>query len=90
MWFNNIFNSNSPEAVQVQYLMGVEGVIVDLVQEVSTAVACLKTGDEAVQEENTEKMEQSILQNLISQVVLNWSWVFVNNNNIPVGGIEFG
>ncbi|KAI3699956.1 hypothetical protein L2E82_44566 [Cichorium intybus] len=35
--------NNIPEAVQVQYLMGVEGVIVDLVQEITTSVANIKT-----------------------------------------------
>ncbi|MBD4018959.1 hypothetical protein GUI04_07995, partial [Xanthomonas citri pv. citri] len=35
--------NNVPEAVQVQYLMGVEGVIVDLIQEITTSVAHIKT-----------------------------------------------
>ncbi|KAL9998337.1 putative glycerophosphodiester phosphodiesterase [Helianthus debilis subsp. tardiflorus] len=62
--------NNVPEAVHAQYLMGVEGVIVDLVQEITSAVACLKTGDEGVEvTENTDKIELSSLLNLVSQVM---------------------
>jgi len=56
--------NNVPEAVHVQYLMGVEGVIVDLVQEITSAVAVLKTGEEI-----TDKIELAFLLNLISQVI---------------------
>ncbi|KAL8229071.1 hypothetical protein R6Q57_013977 [Mikania cordata] len=53
--------NNIPEAVHVQYLMGIEGVIVDLVQEITSAVEVLKTG---VEGDNTDKIEL-----LISQVI---------------------
>lgn len=33
------FYSNVPEAVYLQYLMGIEGVIMDLVQEITEAVS---------------------------------------------------
>ena len=36
---NAIFYSNVPEAVYMQHLMGIDGVIVDLVQEITEAVA---------------------------------------------------
>ncbi|KAK1423228.1 hypothetical protein QVD17_18525 [Tagetes erecta] len=66
--------NNVPEAVRVQYLMGVEGVIVDLVQEITSAVAGLITGFEGEQggsyaKENAEQIELSLLLNLISQVI---------------------
>ncbi|KAK9052286.1 hypothetical protein SSX86_028915 [Deinandra increscens subsp. villosa] len=64
--------NNVPEAVHVQYLMGVEGVIVDLVQEITSAVAGLKTGlegEEVEVKEKTDKIELSVLLNLISQVI---------------------
>lgn len=37
-----VFVSNVPEAVYMQHLMGIEGVIVDLVQEITKAVSDLK------------------------------------------------
>lgn len=69
--------NNVPEAVHVQYLMGVEGVIVDLVQEIASAVAGINTrkpvseGEEGGSQakENTDKIELSFLLNLISQVI---------------------
>ncbi|MFS8002174.1 putative glycerophosphodiester phosphodiesterase [Helianthus anomalus] len=49
---------NVPEAVHAQYLMSVEGIIVDLVQEITNAVSCLKAGDEGVEVKgNTDKVE---------------------------------
>ncbi|KAI3666058.1 hypothetical protein L6452_44696 [Arctium lappa] len=61
--------NNVPEAVQVQYLMGVEGVIVDLVQEISNAVADMKTKTKDVNGGGLEKIELSFLLTLISQLV---------------------
>lgn len=62
--------NNIPEAVHIQYLMGVEGVIVDLVQEITSAVAVLITGNEGVEvKESTNNTELSFLLNLISQAV---------------------
>lgn len=54
--------------------MGVEGVIVDLVQEITSAVAGLRTGSEgeeggSLAKETAEKIELSFLLNLISQVI---------------------
>ncbi|PWA38748.1 PLC-like phosphodiesterase, TIM beta/alpha-barrel domain-containing protein [Artemisia annua] len=69
--------NNVPEAVHVQYLMGVEGVIVDLVQEITSAVKAYnsnKTVTEGEQEglkvmDNTSKIELSFLLSLVSQLV---------------------
>ncbi|KAL9994891.1 putative glycerophosphodiester phosphodiesterase [Helianthus debilis subsp. tardiflorus] len=63
--------NNVPEAVHVQYLMGVEGVIVDLVEEITSSVAGLKPGLEGGLQgkEKTDKIELSFLLNLISQVI---------------------
>ncbi|MFS8014222.1 hypothetical protein Hanom_Chr15g01342051 [Helianthus anomalus] len=49
--------------------MGVEGIIVDLVQEITSTVACLKTGDGVEVKENTYKIEKSSLLYLTSQVM---------------------
>ncbi|KAJ0502410.1 putative (E)-4-hydroxy-3-methylbut-2-enyl-diphosphate synthase (ferredoxin) [Helianthus annuus] len=58
---------NVPEAIHAQYLMGV---IVDLVQEITNAVACFKNEDEGAEvKENTNKIEPSFLLNLVSQVM---------------------
>ncbi|XP_076893078.1 glycerophosphodiester phosphodiesterase GDPD2-like [Bidens hawaiensis] len=56
--------NNVPEAVHVQYLMGVEGVIVDLVEEITSAVAGLKTDLQVA-----DKVELPFLLSLISQVI---------------------
>lgn len=58
--------NNVPEAVQVQYLMGVEGVIVDLVKEIGNAVADMKA-----KTTDLHKIELSCLLTLISQLVQN-------------------
>ncbi|KAM0024124.1 putative glycerophosphodiester phosphodiesterase [Helianthus debilis subsp. tardiflorus] len=58
---------NVPEAIHAQYLMGV---IVDLVQEITSAVACFKNKDEGAELKlNTNKIEPSFLLNLVSQVM---------------------
>lgn len=76
--------NNVPEAVQVQYLMGVEGVIVDLVQEITTSVANIKSTKayseiekktltqegELQVKEITDKIELSFLLKLISALTL--------------------
>ncbi|MFS7948220.1 putative glycerophosphodiester phosphodiesterase [Helianthus anomalus] len=53
------------------YLMGVEGVIVDLVEEITSAIAGLKTGLEGGLQgkQKTYKIELSFLLNLISHVI---------------------
>ncbi|MFS7998056.1 putative glycerophosphodiester phosphodiesterase [Helianthus anomalus] len=53
------------------YLMGVEGVIVDLVEEITSAVAGLKTGLEGGLQgkQKTYKIELLFLLNLISHVI---------------------
>ncbi|MFS7929546.1 putative glycerophosphodiester phosphodiesterase [Helianthus anomalus] len=53
------------------YLMGVEGVIVDLVEEITSAVAGLKIGLEGGLrgKQKTYKIELSFLLNLISHVI---------------------
>lgn len=69
--------NNVPEAVHVQYLMGVEGVIVDLVQEITSAVKAYSSnktvteGEEGGLKEmdNTSKIELSFLLSLVSQLV---------------------
>ncbi|KAL7608283.1 glycerophosphodiester phosphodiesterase GDPD2 [Lactuca sativa] len=48
--------NNVPEAVHVQYLMGVEGVIVDLVQEITTSVANIKTTKAYSESEKKKKL----------------------------------
>ncbi|KAJ0942148.1 hypothetical protein HanPSC8_Chr03g0088441 [Helianthus annuus] len=46
------------------------GVIVDLVQEITSVVVCLKNEDEGAEvKENTNKIELSSLLNLVSQVM---------------------
>lgn len=71
-------NSNVPEAVHVQYLMGVEGVIVDLVQEITSAVKAycenektkvLEGEEGGLKMEKTDKIELSFLLTLVSQVI---------------------
>ncbi|KAI3520650.1 hypothetical protein L1887_10100 [Cichorium endivia] len=69
--------NNYPETVHVQQLMGVDGVIVDLVEEITRAVEETKTrkGYGDVKSEEKEKglggsgIELSFLLNLISQVI---------------------
>ena len=56
--------NNAPEAVQVQYLMGIEGVIVDLVQEITNAVSDIKT-----KTTDLDKIELSFLLTFISQLI---------------------
>ncbi|KAJ0564431.1 putative glycerophosphodiester phosphodiesterase [Helianthus annuus] len=58
---------NVPEAIHAQYLMGV---IVDLVQEITSAVACFKNEDEGAEvKENTNKIEPSFFAEFVSQVM---------------------
>ncbi|MFS8032568.1 putative glycerophosphodiester phosphodiesterase [Helianthus anomalus] len=58
---------NVPEVVHAQYLMAV---IVDLVQEITNAVACFQNKVEGAEvKENTNKLELSSLLNLVSQVM---------------------
>jgi len=69
--------NNVPEAVHVQYLMGVEGVIVDLVQEITSAVKAYNSNKTVTEGEegglkvmdNTNKIELSFLLSLVSQLV---------------------
>jgi len=69
--------NNVPEAVHVQYLMGVEGVIVDLVQEITSAVKAYSSNKTVTEGEegglkgmdNTSKIELSFLLSLVSQLV---------------------
>ncbi|PWA87735.1 PLC-like phosphodiesterase, TIM beta/alpha-barrel domain-containing protein [Artemisia annua] len=69
--------NNVPEAVHVQYLMGVEGVIVDLVQEITSAVKAYNSNKTVTEGEegglkvmdNTSKIELSFLLSLVSQLV---------------------
>ncbi|CAH1429393.1 unnamed protein product [Lactuca virosa] len=67
--------NNIQETVHVQQLMGVDGVIVDLVEEIARAVEETKTrkgsGHGEVKSEETEKglIELSFLLNLISKVI---------------------
>ncbi|XP_071693515.1 glycerophosphodiester phosphodiesterase GDPD1, chloroplastic-like [Rutidosis leptorrhynchoides] len=62
--------NNVPEAVHVQYLMGVEGVIVDLVQEITSAVKAYCESEKTEEtKEKTDKIELSFLLSLISQVI---------------------
>ncbi|XP_076954348.1 glycerophosphodiester phosphodiesterase GDPD1, chloroplastic-like [Bidens hawaiensis] len=56
--------NNFPETVHVQRLMGVDGVIVDLVEEITSAVDEMKT-----RKGESGGIELSFLLNLISQVV---------------------
>lgn len=73
MYFLYGQNSNIQETVHVQQLMGVDGVIVDLVEEIARAVEETKTrnGHGGVKSEETEKglIELSFLLNLISKVI---------------------
>lgn len=63
----NVWNSNFAETVHVQRLMGIDGVIADLVEEITRAVDEMRTrkgiGDEK------GDIELSFLLNLISQVI---------------------
>lgn len=58
--------NNVPEAVQVQYLMGVEGVIVDLVQEITTSVVNIKSTKAYIESEKKKKLviegEEGVLE----------------------------
>nr|GEW18631.1 glycerophosphodiester phosphodiesterase GDPD1, chloroplastic-like [Tanacetum cinerariifolium] len=81
--------NNVPEAVHVQYLMGVEGVIVDLVQEITSAVQAYSNSNKSVTEgeegglkvmDNTNKIELSFLLSLVSQLLY-----FVDNLLIIYG-----
>ncbi|MFS7945591.1 putative glycerophosphodiester phosphodiesterase [Helianthus anomalus] len=59
--------NNVPETVHAQYLMRV---IVDLVQEITSAVVCFKNEDEGAEvKENTNKIDLSSLLDLVSQVM---------------------
>lgn len=68
-------NSNVPEAVYLQYLMGIDGVIVDLVQEITDAVsAMIKSSTGEAEEEMKAKpqfsqRELSFLLKLIPELV---------------------
>lgn len=66
-----VFNSNFPETVHVQHLMGVDGVIVDLVEEITRVVDEMNTrkGVGDVKGESGCGIELSFLLNLISQVI---------------------
>lgn len=63
--------------MHVQYLMGVEGVIVDLVQEITSAVKAYSEKNTIIEgeeggltvKEKTDKIELSFLLNLVSQVI---------------------
>nr|XP_043606906.1 glycerophosphodiester phosphodiesterase GDPD2-like [Erigeron canadensis] len=71
--------NNVPEAVHVQYLMGIEGVIVDLVQEITSAVKAYSDSNKKTiiegeegglqVKEKTNKIELPFLLSLISQVI---------------------
>ncbi|KAK1410019.1 hypothetical protein QVD17_36551 [Tagetes erecta] len=63
--------NNFPETVHVQHLMGVDGVIVDLVEEITRAVDEMNTrkGVGDVNGESGCGIELSFLLNLISQVI---------------------
>ncbi|GJT29928.1 glycerophosphodiester phosphodiesterase GDPD1, chloroplastic-like protein [Tanacetum coccineum] len=85
--------NNVPEAVHVQYLMGVEGVIVDLVQEITSAVQAYSNSNKTVTGEegglkvmdNTNKIELSFLLSLVSQLAM-WrikDWVDNERDGVP-------
>lgn len=81
MYFIFVY-SNVPEAVYLQYLMGIEGVIVDLVQEITEAVSDMIKPTKVSEEEGmTEvngkvdskpqfsQLELSFLLKLIPQLI---------------------
>lgn len=53
LFFDNF--SNVVEVIYLQYLMGVEGVIVDMVMEISEALANIEVRNEGNDEENDER-----------------------------------
>ncbi|MFS7956454.1 putative glycerophosphodiester phosphodiesterase [Helianthus anomalus] len=63
--------NNYPETVHVQRLMGVDGVIVDLVEEITRAVdeTNMRKGSGGVEKGENGGIELSFLLNLISQVI---------------------
>lgn len=71
-----LFCSNVPEAVYMQHLMGIDGVIVDFVKEITDAVSDLlkPSNDEGLGEEGKTKpqfsqKELSFLLKLIPELV---------------------
>lgn len=57
---HEFFYSNVPEAVYMQYLMGIEGVIMDLVQEITATVSDMITKpsiEESLGDKGDEKVE---------------------------------
>jgi glycerophosphodiester phosphodiesterase len=75
--------SNVPEAVYMQHLMGIDGVIVDFVQEITEAVADMVKPtknigeEEGLTEEGVEKVEVNKSKPQFSQLELSFLYKLI-------------